>query len=128
MVQKGGSTLLSIARPTKRKGIGVHYFRKCIPADLISIVGHRENTLCLKTKDPSDARKRHAKAQAKFDQRWEGCVPSRRLTQRQIMRLAGVLCFELTASLSDKLGSESMRGMCCGFIENFESQTPARFE
>jgi integrase len=61
-----------MARPQLHPRSGVYRLRKRVPADLVALIGRREFTLSLQTKDPTEARIRYAQELAKLEQRWAG--------------------------------------------------------
>ncbi|MBR0991027.1 site-specific integrase [Bradyrhizobium japonicum] len=52
--------VLSMSRPWKHPVTGVYYFRKIVPAGVRALVGKREWKISLATKDPDEARSKHA--------------------------------------------------------------------
>ncbi|WP_342165074.1 DUF6538 domain-containing protein [Methylobacterium sp. SD21] len=64
--------VLSMARPQLHPRSGVYWLRKRVPADLVALIGRREITLSLQTKDPVEARTRYVQELAKLEQRWAG--------------------------------------------------------
>ena len=98
--------VLTMARPFKHPKTGVYWFRKAVPKDLQGVVGKRELTRTLKTKDPAEARTAHAKVAAEVDKHWQALrSPAETLTNKQVVALAGVFYRELTADLSDEPGT-----------------------
>lgn len=97
-----------MSRPYKHPKTGVYYFRKRVPADLITLAGKKVEYFSLRTKEPAEARRRYADALDRIERKWAllrtGPEP---LSQRQIMGLAGILYAELTADLADEPGSEA---------------------
>jgi integrase len=98
--------VLMMARPFKHPKTGVYWFRKAVPKDLQGVIGKREFTRTLKTKEPAEARTAHAKVAAEVDKHWQALrSPAESLTNKQAVALAGVFYHELTADLSDEPGS-----------------------
>jgi integrase len=58
---------LSMSRPMKHSKTGVYYYRKAVPDDLRTLVGKREWKQSLETKDPAEARRKHAAVAAKVE-------------------------------------------------------------
>lgn len=98
--------VLTMARPFKHPKTGVYWFRRAVPADLRGKVGKREVSRTLKTKDPAEARKRHAEVAAEVERHWtalrSGPVA---LTQRDITALAGTIYQDFIRAASDEPGS-----------------------
>jgi hypothetical protein len=61
---------LTMARPWKHPNTGVYWLRKRIPDDLRALVGKREEKRSLRTKDPAEAKTRHAEALLEIERRW----------------------------------------------------------
>ncbi|WP_408891896.1 DUF6538 domain-containing protein [Neoroseomonas oryzicola] len=86
--------VLSIARPTRHPKSGVYRARKVVPEDLRAVIGKRELIASLRTKDPAEAKARHAAAMATLEARLtaaraEVAGTFTRLTARQIAEIAG---------------------------------------
>lgn len=82
--------VLSMARPWKHPDTGVFYLRRRVPADLVPAVGRTLVKRSLATKDPQEARTRHAEALARLEREWEalrsGPVD---LTHKEVRALVG---------------------------------------
>ena len=62
--------VLSMARPWKHPKTGVYWLRRRVPDDLRALVGKVEEKRSLRTKDPAEARTRHAEAIAELEVQW----------------------------------------------------------
>ena len=62
--------VLLMSRPFKHPITGVYYFRKAVPDDLRAIVGKREVKRSLRTRDPAQAKSKHAVEAAAVDAEW----------------------------------------------------------
>lgn len=62
-------TVLRMQRPWKHPESDVYYFRKAVPDDLRRDIGW-EVKRSLKTKDPDEARRRHAEESVRVDEEW----------------------------------------------------------
>jgi len=101
--------VLSMARPWKHPKTGVYWFRKAVPADLRSIIGKREELRSLRTKDPAEARQRHAAIVAVVEKQWSALrKPSQPLTHKQIVALSGLVYRTMVKGHEDDPGSSSM--------------------
>lgn len=60
-----------MSRPFKHPRTGVYWLRQRIPADLRTLVGREEVSKTLRTKDPAEARMRHAEELARMHREWE---------------------------------------------------------
>ena len=81
--------VLAMSRPQLHPRSGVYRLRKRVPADLVGVIGRREITLSLQTKDPAQARIRYAQELAKLEQRWAGLrAGPRSLTEVEAHALA----------------------------------------
>ena len=61
---------LAMSRPWKHPRSGIHWLRKGVPEDLRELVGKREEKRSLQTRDPLQAKRRHAEALAEIEVRW----------------------------------------------------------
>ena len=59
-----------MSRPWKHPRSGVYYLRKGVPEDLRELVGKLEEKRSLGTRDPAEAKRRHAEALADVEVRW----------------------------------------------------------
>jgi hypothetical protein len=80
---------LAMSRPWKHPKTGVYWLRKGIPEALREAVGKREEKLSLHTKDPVEAKLRHAEALADIEKRWANLrAGPKPLTEREAHQLA----------------------------------------
>ncbi|MCK1712801.1 MULTISPECIES: DUF6538 domain-containing protein [unclassified Bradyrhizobium] len=61
---------LAMSRPWKHPNSGVYWLRKGVPEDLRALVGKREEKRSLGTRDPIEAKRKHAEALAEIEERW----------------------------------------------------------
>ncbi|HEV2557939.1 MAG TPA: site-specific integrase [Microvirga sp.] len=61
---------LAMTRPWKHPKTGIYWLRRAVPAELRPLVGKREEKQSLQTRDPAEAKRRHALALAQIDERW----------------------------------------------------------
>ncbi len=61
---------LAMSRPWKHPNSGVYWLRKGVPEDLRALVGKREEKRSLQTRDPVEAKRRHAEALTEIELRW----------------------------------------------------------
>ncbi|MGE5387637.1 MAG: DUF6538 domain-containing protein, partial [Hyphomicrobiales bacterium] len=61
---------LAMARPWKHPKTGIYWLRKRVPDELRSLLGKREEKRSLGTRDPEQAKRRHAQALAELEDRW----------------------------------------------------------
>src|SRR3954471_1447774 len=82
---------LAMSRPWKHPKTGIYQLRKVVPDDLRKLVGKREEKVSLQTRDPAEAKVRHAKALAELEARWANLrVGPKLLTEREAHQLAVV--------------------------------------
>jgi integrase len=80
---------LAMSRPWKHPNSGVFWLRKGVPEDLRKIVGKREEKRSLQTRDPAEAKRRHAEALAEIEARWANLRAGPKvLTEREAHQLA----------------------------------------
>ncbi|WP_182422373.1 DUF6538 domain-containing protein [Aureimonas sp. ME7] len=83
--------VLAMSRPHKHPRTGIYWFRKRVPTDLVAVVGRKEVTESLETRDPVEAKLRHAKALQEYEARWATMrAGARSLTEREAHGLATV--------------------------------------
>lgn len=81
---------LTMARPWKHPKTGIYWLRRAVPDDLRTLVGKREEKRTLATRDPAEARSRHAAAMAELEARWANLRGgARTLTEVEAHALAG---------------------------------------
>lgn len=97
--------VLTMSRPFKHPKTGVYLFRKAVPKDLRPILGKVEEKRSLGTKDPAEARRRHAEVAAEVEKVWQGLRRgAQRLTMKQIAALAGEVYTDWVNALADEPG------------------------
>jgi integrase len=80
---------LAMSRPWKHPNSGVYWLRKGVPEDLRELVGKREEKRSLQTRDPVEAKRRHAEALAEIETRWANLrAGPKTLTEREAHQLA----------------------------------------
>jgi integrase len=80
---------LAMARPWKHPKSGVYWVRKRVPDDLLKLVGKREEKRSLQTRDPAEAKRRHALALVEIEGRWANLRAGPKvLTEREAHQMA----------------------------------------
>ncbi|KLK94142.1 hypothetical protein AA309_05375 [Microvirga vignae] len=80
---------LPMTRPFKHPRTGIFWLRKRVPADLVPVLGRREVTRSLDTRDPAEAKRRHMQALAEIEAQWTNLrAGPRPLTEREAHGLA----------------------------------------
>jgi integrase len=78
-----------MSRPFKHPKSGVYWLRKGVPEDLRKLVGKREEKRSLQTRDPVEAKRRHAEALVEIEGRWANLrAGPKALTEREAHQLA----------------------------------------
>jgi integrase len=78
-----------MSRPWKHPNSGVYWLRKGVPAELRKLVGKREEKRSLGTRDPLEAKRRHAEVLAEIEARWANLrAGPKTLTEREAHQLA----------------------------------------
>jgi hypothetical protein len=89
LVQKAGTMPLAMSRPWKHPSSGVFWLRKGVPEDLRKLIGKREEKRSLQTRDPAEAKRRHAEALAEIEARWANLrAGPKALTEREAHEMA----------------------------------------
>jgi hypothetical protein len=77
-----------MSRPWKHPSSGVYWLRKGVPEDLRKLVGKREEKRSLQTRDPVEAKRRHAEALAEIESQWANLrAGPKALTEREAHQL-----------------------------------------
>ena len=80
---------LTMARPWKHPKTGLYWLRKRVPDALRAKLGRREIRRSLGTRDPAEAKLRHAQALAALETQWQNlCAGPQKLTEQQAHELA----------------------------------------
>jgi integrase len=80
---------LAMSRPWKHPKSGVYWVRKRVPDDLLKLVGKLEEKRSLQTRDPGEAKRRHAEALVEIEGRWANLRAGPKvLTEREAHQLA----------------------------------------
>jgi hypothetical protein len=80
-----------MSRPWKHPNSGVYWLRKGVPVDLRALIGKREEKRSLQTRDPSEAKRRHAEALAELEVRWANLrAGPKPLTEREAHQMAAI--------------------------------------
>jgi hypothetical protein len=83
---------LAMSRPWKHPNSGVYWLRKGVPEDLRALVGKREEKRSLQTRDPVEAKRRHAEALAEIESRWANLrAGSKALTEIEAHQMAAAV-------------------------------------
>lgn len=78
-----------MSRPTKHHKTGIFWTRKRVPADLVPVLGRKEVTRSLETRDPAEAITRHIQVLAELEAQWTNLRAGPRiLTEREAHGLA----------------------------------------
>ncbi|SFL99953.1 site-specific integrase [Methylorubrum salsuginis] len=76
--------ILAMSRPHLHPRSRVYWLRKRVPAELVAVVGRREITFSLKTRDPEEAKRRYAEELLKLEHQWASLRKGKRtLTERE---------------------------------------------
>ncbi|TDX76218.1 hypothetical protein EDE05_117100 [Neorhizobium sp. R1-B] len=98
--------VLKMSRPVKLKS-GIYHFRKRVPESLQALVGKTEEKFSLQTRDPQEAKVRHARAAAEIELRWHQLSAGRiSISQKQATAIAGEIYKELVADHEDNPGKK----------------------
>jgi uncharacterized protein DUF6538 len=98
--------VLKMARPWRHPLTGIYWFRKAVPAKLRPILEKREEKYSLRTRDPDEAKLRHAVMSAEVAKRWAGLRSGvQALTFKQATALAGKFYRERIAASENNPGA-----------------------
>lgn len=97
--------VLPVSRPHKHPKTGVYYFREKVPAELRSAFGKVEVSRTLGTKDPAEAKVRHAEEKRKQALIWQALrAKPEAVPHKTIMALVGEEYRRLNAMLDEEPG------------------------
>jgi integrase len=83
---------LAMSRPWKHPKSGVYWLRKGVPEELRALVGKREEKRSLQTRDPAEAKRRHAEALSEIETRWANLRSGpKTLTEMETHQIAAVV-------------------------------------
>jgi len=99
---------LAMARPWKHPDTGIYWLRKRVPNDLRDAIGKREEKRSLGTRNPDEAKRRHAAALAKLEAEWSN------------LRRGAVA---LTRSEAFEIASGATRDAVDDLVESFDEQS-----
>ena len=81
---------LIMATPFRHPKSGIYWFRRRVPADLVGIVGKREEKVSLRTRDPAEAKAVYVRVAAEVEQRWSNLRRGvRRISHKESIAIAG---------------------------------------
>lgn len=94
---------LMTARPWRHPESGVYYLRRAIPKELRPLLGGaREVKFRLKTRDPREAKQRHAKHLAELEAKWANLrQPVTTISEREAHERASEFYNEVLARFAD---------------------------
>jgi hypothetical protein len=100
---------LPMARPQKHPHSGVYWLRKRVPDDLRQLVGKREEKRSLGTRNPEEAKRRHAEVLSEIEAQWANLRRgARSLTPEEIESVAALLCSYYVARFGNR-GADNVR-------------------
>lgn len=97
--------VLKMSRPNKQSKSGIYQLRIRVPKHLIALEGKAIVKVSLKTRDPAEAKVRHARLLADMEARWlQMSAGVLSLSQKQAVALSGAIYRELVAKHEDDPG------------------------
>jgi len=81
---------LKMATPFRHPQSGIFWYRRRVPADLIQLVGRKEEEVSLRTRDPGEARAATIRVAGEVEARWANLrVGARRVSHKEAVAIAG---------------------------------------
>ena len=118
--------VLQMGRPEKNRRSGVYYFREKTPVDLLSVHPKPEVDWSLRTKDPEEAKVRHAEAARKQALVWATLRKRPEpLPHAQVVALSGILYRDMMVGFGDGAGRAGHLGSGSGLVRPY--RCPARW-
>lgn len=100
---------LRMATPWKHPDSGIYWLRRRVPADLVGLVGRREEKLSLRTRDPAEAKSAYVKAAAELEARWAGLRQgTKRISHKEATAIAGEFYRRLVSSHENDPGDAKL--------------------
>jgi hypothetical protein len=91
---------LAMSRPWKHPNSGVYWLRKRVPDDLRALIGKREEERSLGTRNPEEAKRRHAQLMTELDERWKNLrAGPRNLTEKEAHEIGARIYERYVATL-----------------------------
>ncbi|MHA6689562.1 DUF6538 domain-containing protein [Devosia sp. A449] len=101
--------VLKMATPYRHPQSGIFWLRRRVPADLVSLLGRREEKISLRTRDPSEAKAAYFQVSSKIEARWANLRKgARRISHKEAMGIAGEFYRELVAAHEDEPGDPKL--------------------
>ncbi|WP_181319021.1 DUF6538 domain-containing protein [Rhodobacter aestuarii] len=117
-----------MSRPHKNPKTGVYYFRQRTPSDLVAVFGKTEVSKSLGTKDPEEAKVRHALAAQEQSKAWNRLRKRPEpLPHRQIVALSGEAYRDSMAALEKEPGEVTIWERVIE-LQNKKAATPEGLE
>ena len=113
---------LAMSRPWKHPNSGVYWLRKRVPDDLRAQIGKREEKRSLGTRNPEEAKRRHAQLMTELDERWNNLrAGPRNLTEREAHEIAARAYEQHLAKYSENPSEQKIWDLKIG--ENLWAET-----
>lgn len=112
-----------MSRPWKHPNSGVYWLRKRVPDDLRALIGKREEKRSLGTRNPEEAKRRHAQLMTELDERWKNLrAGPRNLTEREAQEIAATIYEQYVAKHSENPSEQTFWNVRIG--ENLWANKP----
>jgi len=93
--------ILMTANPWKHPASGLYWFRRRVPEELRVLVGKREERFSLGTREPAEAKRRHALKAAEVEQRWANLrLGPQKLGWEEAVQLGGTVAAQWSQQLA----------------------------
>jgi len=100
---------LRMATFWKHPSSGIYWLRRRVPADLVAVVGRREEKLSLRTRDPAEARTAFFKAAYDLEARWANLRRgAKSVTHKEAVAIAGEFYRTLVSAHEDEPGDAKL--------------------
>jgi hypothetical protein len=112
-----------MSRPWKHPNSGVYWLRRRVPDDLRALIGKREEKRSLGTRNPEEAKRRHAQLMTELDARWKNLrAGPRQLTEREAHEIAAGIYEQYLAKYSENPSEQQFWDVKIG--ENLWADNP----
>ncbi len=100
---------LKMATPFRHPHSGIFWYRRRVPADLIELVGKKEEKVSLRTRDPGEAKAAYIRVAGEVEARWANLRSgTRRLSHKEAVAIAGEFYRNLVSENEDDPGDPAL--------------------
>ena len=100
---------LKMATPFRHPQSGIFWYRRRVPADLVELVGRKEEKVSLRTRDPGEAKAAYIRVAGEVEARWANLrAGTRRISHKEAVAVAGEFYRNLVSENEDDPGDPTL--------------------